>query len=200
MRSIPPTREDTVKTLLMAALICSSAAALAQPIAYRGLPLGSPKAELLKQYPDLVCKPSPAMSTMLGQEACKTEGMYTPTESARPLFSYGGRPVTRPTFYLIDGRFESFTAAFSPANYTAIRNALEEAHGAGKERTATLQTMGGASIESKRWSHAVSGGTFALLEHGTSIEFGALQISSDRYLEYSQRKRTGDPKEGAKDL
>lgn len=200
MQAIPPLTEDTVKTLLMAALMCAGAAASAQSIAYRGLPLGSPKAELLKLYPDLVCKPSSPTSHTQGNEVCAADHIYAPSPQAAPLFSYGGRPVADPRFIIIDGRFEAFSADFLPKNYEAIRSALEEAHKAGQERIATLQTLRGASIESRQWFKELPGGTFSLLEHAGTIEYGGIQIASDRYRHYSQSRRTGNPKEGAKDL
>lgn len=189
-----------MKSLLavIAALACGAASA--QSISYRGLPLGSTKAELLQRFPDLECKPSPVSAHTLGEEMCDAAHIYVPKERSAPLFSYGGAPVAEPRFIIINGRVEAFIAEFLPKNYDAIRNALEQAHGPGKEQAVPIQTMMGASTTSRRWMKTMPGGQFTLAEHAGTIEYGAVQISSDQYQAFSAAKRSGNAKAGASDL
>lgn len=188
-----------MKLLAIVAITLTSTVCWAQGLAYKGVPLGATKEELIEKFPALECSKVPASSAVLGEEKCSAK-VGAPFDQTRPLYTYAEQPVQSTWFGVINGRVEQFAMTMDPDRYEAVKGAVIEAYGPGKETSTQRQTMGGATFRSRTYTVQRQGGELAVMEHAGRIDQGGIDARTSAFTTYVDRVLKGDPKRGSKDL
>lgn len=184
-------------------LLAACLSAQAQVLEFKGVPLGSDRAELLTHHPAMTCEKQHGRWLTLGQEMCKLEFgkcMQARRSDCNTLGSYGGATAFDHTFGIVDGRFEQFALTIPALDYERVRDALIEKYGKGSESARTLTTRGGAPLTSRTWSVTLPEGTLSALEHDGRIDQGGVFAQSKAFSAYVKALKPVEAKKGAKDL
>ncbi len=184
-----------MRALLYAVTLFTATAAHGQQIAYKGFPLGGEQSQLIAQFPSLACVKPPPQLAALGELHCTERSCSGDAcrASETALSTYAGMPAWDVTFAVVGGRVEGFTLALHASSYEAVRDALREANGQGRESTQPMQTIGGARIAPRVWSTATPAGTITLFERARRIDDGALVVESKSFDAWRRARRpTGD--------
>lgn len=187
-----------MKTAVLAlALLVSGAHA---QVAFKGLPLGAERQQLLSAFPSLQCMKAPAQFRV-GEEDCMEGVCSTPAckDSSKALATYAGMPSWDTAFSLVSGRVEFFTAHIHKTSYDSVRDALREVYGRGQESTRAAQTIGGARLQSRVWdAKASDGATITLFEMGNTLDEGSVVAESAAFKQW--RGQPKDAKKNAGDI
>lgn len=182
--------------LLATALLATSA--YGQTLSYKGLALGTPRADVLEKFPSMQCAKPPPQFRTLGDEHCTARRDCAPgacTDSLRELGTYAGVPALDVTFSVVAGRIEGVTTRINDTSYETVRDALRAALGPGREDTQAMQTLGGAQLAPRVWEFESADGAVTLFERAGRVNTGVLRLQSKAFDQW-QRK----PKPGGKDL
>lgn len=186
------------------ALILALAAttAQAQQLGFKGLPMGAERQQLLEAFPSMQCnKTSPQFRT-LGEEHCASSASFCSqtdcTASRQALSTYAGMPAWDVNFSIVEGRVAGFNATVANTSYEAVRDAMREVYGKGKEEIEEVQTMGGAKLPARIWEAKSAGGTITLFERAARLNQGFVTMKSAELLAW--QKKGPDAKKGSKDL
>jgi len=183
--------------VVVASLIAGSAHA--EPLAFKGLPMGADQQQLTQQFPSLRCEKVPPQFSRLGEQRCTGAPCSGDAcrASEKALASYGGMPAWDTGFAVVDGRVAAFDLAINSSSYEAVRDALRDAHGVGAESEVAMQLRTGAKFTSRLWTVKTAAGKISLHERAVKYDEGRLQAESSaftRWLETAakSKKNSGD--------
>lgn len=197
-----------MKLLAAAIIALAPAIALAQePLAFKGLALGSSEEEVLKQYPKSRCSGSPqrrhcmTFLTDLLRRNQPMPGSGVLEDEARQTMTVAGVPVEYFSFTLYDGKLGSISMAPASSAFDRIAAAFVDRYGKPSlDQESQITTRAGVAYRQREIFWSIDGGRIRLERYGSDITKSWISYTSSEALEAMKADREESRKKAAKDL
>lgn len=168
--------------LVLLAVSCAGKVCAGE-LAFKGVPMGSPKAALFQTFVGISCRVPSESFRDDGEEVCNA-----PPGS----IDFGGVRADGVMFRIVGGRVEGFDMTFPWSSYDRIRDAAAAAYGPGAESVQLLQGQFTQPFPSRVWRATMdAGASIAIFERsgaGQGLATGST-AALKRWAEQIRRRR-----------
>lgn len=192
-----------MKRTIGIALFLSAAAALgADRAEFRGLAMGTSKAEFREQNPLFTCameKDTCTLGISSPRSECSAIRLFSPNaprdakcvQAIQEAATYANKPASFIVRFT-DDTLASVHVSFTPRDFDAIADALQQRYGApGTARSETLRSNAGISVENRILTWVVGGDQITASKYGSRINSGYVMIlSSEEYQRLKEEAAT----------
>lgn len=179
------------------AMAIAMPALAADPLTFKGIALGTPRAEVLAALPVVSCQGD--RCAWAPPESCHRP--LPPDDFCYKAFSYGG---VMPDFGAVtfrDGQLVQVVIGFRSERFAELAAAMLERFGSAKQdETGQVQNRMGATFENRRLGWVSGRAALSIVQRTGSVDQGSVSLVDLDYAAGLPDERARAAKAGAKDL